>query len=132
MAGISIPGLTVTSNPNNQIKAGSSISLGGGAPLPVTSTAPRPAQQRSVLGASTARAVATPNQTAGPASPNYINNAPQIPQPQQPSIDFDALIAPALAGLDAAIQPLQDQSNANISGINTNAQNQKNQTNQSI
>ncbi len=85
------------------------------------------AGSQGVLGASTG-----PSQNAGPASPNYINNAPQIPQPQQPSIDFDALIAPALAGLDAAIQPLQDQSAANVSSINTNAQSQKDQTNQSI
>lgn len=78
-----------------------------------------------VLGASTYSGGAAPsNQQAGPA--------PEIPQPGAPSIDFDALIAPALAGLDAAIAPLQQSNAADIAGINTNAQQARDTTNQSI
>lgn len=57
---------------------------------------------------------------------------PQIPQPSAPSIDFDALIAPALQGLDAAIAPLQQSTEADIGAINTNKQKAIDTTNQSI
>jgi hypothetical protein len=40
--------------------------------------------------------------------------------PEQPQIDFDALIAPALAGLDAAIGPLQQQATDTQTGIAAN------------
>ncbi len=123
-----IGGLTFAGSvPSYNTLAGLGVVSG---PTKPSSTAPKP--QQSVLGAST---YSGGGQTAAPINQQpsaNINNAPQIPQPQQPSIDFDALIAPALAGLDAAIQPLQDSSAADISGINTNAQAARDQTNQSI
>lgn len=82
-----------------------------------------------VLGASTYSGQAAPINQQPAAG---INNAPQIPQPNAPSIDFDALIAPALAGLDAAIQPLTDSTNADISAIGTQKQSAIDSTNQSI
>ena len=42
-------------------------------------------------------------------------------QPQQPSIDFDALIRPALEGLDAAIAPLTQQTENQIGQLQAGA-----------
>jgi hypothetical protein len=82
----------------------------------------------AVLGASTAG-------TSGGGSPQpnaAINNAPQIPTPQEPQIDFDALIAPALAGLDAAVGPLQQGYENNVQSINSAKTNQIASTNANI
>lgn len=49
-----------------------------------------------------------------------FNNAPMQSAPQQAQIDFDALIAPAIQGLEAAIGPLNESYGANVQGINAN------------
>ena len=49
----------------------------------------------------------------------YTNMLQQ--QPQQPQIDFDALIAPALQGLDAAIAPLTQSTENRIGELQQGA-----------
>jgi hypothetical protein len=105
-------------------KAGPSAPINSAPPTVYKNSVP----QSGVLGAGTGPS----GGGGGTASAGYVNNAPQIPQPQQPSIDFDALIAPALQGLDAAIQPLTDSTNADISAIGTQKQQAIDSTNQSI
>jgi|GEM_PF-5138346 len=55
-----------------------------------------------------------------------------IDTPQQPQIDFDALIRPALEGLDAAITPLQSGYDTMVSDINSRRGTQIASTNQQI
>ncbi len=69
--------------------------------------------------------VSTPAATGG-------GSPPQIPQPQQPSIDFDALIKPALDALDAAIPGLQTTEANQETGINQNKQTALDTANQGI
>jgi len=77
--------------------------------------------QPAVLGASASSGgTRAPSTQAAPA----FSGAPEIPTPQQPQIDFDALIAPALAGLDAAIGPLQQSYDTNVQSINSGRTNQ--------
>lgn len=68
------------------------------------------------------------------SAPAQQNNqqAPQIPQPSAPNIDFNALIQPALDALDQAIAPLQNANAADIQGINDSAAQQRTDTNQNI
>lgn len=103
----------------------------GIAPRNTVQNAPsaRPSSGGSVLGASTYNAGAAPAPAAAAAP---VNNPPMQEAPSAPSIDFDALIKPALDGLDAAIGPLQDSSAADIQGIESNRVSQTAQTNQSI
>lgn len=60
------------------------------------------------------------------------SSAPMQSAPQQASIDYDALIRPALDALDSAIAPLQQGYQDTVSGITKNQETQKAQTNQSI
>ncbi len=68
------------------------------------------------------------------SAPVQSNNqqAPMIPQPNQPNIDFNALIQPALDALDQAIAPLQNANAADIQSITDSAAQQKADTNQNI
>lgn len=59
-------------------------------------------------------------------------NPPLTPQPAQPQIDFDALIRPAIEGLDAAIAPLQQGYQDTVNSVNANKQTAIDTTNQSI
>jgi hypothetical protein len=70
-------------------------------------------------------------QVAAPSTQSF-SGAPMQEAPSAPSIDFDALIAPALAGLDAAIGPLQQSNAADIQGIESNRQTQAATTNQQL
>ena len=83
----------------------------------------RPKSTGNVLGTSTSRGVAAPisapqgqpQQSSGQVS--FADT--QQPQPQQPTIDYDALIAPALQALEGAVAPAQSEYEANVSGIET-------------
>ena len=78
------------------------------------------------------------HQGDAPVGYNGESNNSGVPlqqTPEQPQIDFDALIAPALQGLDAAIGPLQQQATDTETSINENkstnlASNQANITGQ--
>lgn len=59
-----------------------------------------------------------------PAQAFSSQGAPEIPQPGMPQIDFDALIAPALEGLDAAVGPLNQSYESNVQSINSARTNQ--------
>ena len=100
-----------------------------------------PAPAKKVLGASTSsQGFIGPTRPAGYSAPVQGGVAPvqsggqqqqgqmsqqsvYEPTPQQPSIDFDALIAPALQGLEGLIAPTQQQSQANIAGLETSRAN---------
>lgn len=86
----------------------------------------RPTQ--GILGASTG-GVSAP---VGNNSAGVISNAPQIATPEQPNIDFDALIAPALAGLDAAESAARGSSSADVQSIESSRTSGIARTNQSI
>lgn len=58
--------------------------------------------------------------------------APQIPTPDQPNIDFDALIAPAIQNLNDAIGQAGTDYNTNVGSINANSANQATSLNNSI
>lgn len=65
-----------------------------------------PKSSGQVLGASTQ--VAGSGGGGGQSSqPFNSQNAPMESNPEQPNIDFDSLIAPAIQGLESAISPLQ-------------------------
>ena len=103
-----------------QSGSGGTFSFGGGAPITIAKPAvygpSRPAPKPAVLGTS----VGSP----APAPQQSFSGVPEIPTPQQPQIDFDALIAPALQGLDEAIGPLQQGYEANVQSINSGRTNQ--------
>lgn len=84
-----------------------------------------PAQNQQVLGANTRSAPV--NNTAG-----AINNAPMQEVPGQPNIDWDGLIAPALAGLDAAESAARGSSAADVQSIESARTSGISRTNQSI
>ena len=54
-----------------------------------------------------------------PADNSWLQQYLQ-PQPQQQTVDFDALIAPALQGLDAAVAPQESAYQANVGQIEGN------------
>ena len=66
-----------------------------------------------VLGTNTGRRVGAPSGGGG----QNFGNAPMESSPEQPSVDYDALIAPALQALDQAIAPAESEYQANLSGI---------------
>lgn len=67
-----------------------------------------------------------------PQANQAFSGVPQQEAPAQPSIDFDALIAPALAGLEQAIGPLNQGYQDNVASINSSRTNQLAATNSSI
>jgi hypothetical protein len=81
----------------------------------------------SVLGSSVAPSGGSPT-----GSTQSFSSAPMQDAGPAPSIDFDALIRPAIEGLDAAIGPLQQSSAADIQGIESNRSTQTATTNQQI
>lgn len=58
------------------------------------------------------------NAGAGSTGQLSANGFPQLPNPDAPNIDFDALIAPALSALEAAIPGIQQGYDQNVSDIN--------------
>lgn len=64
--------------------------------------------------------------------PQGFQDAPMESAPDQPNIDWDALIAPALQGLDAAESAAGSQFNAGVSAVDTGKTSQIARTNQSI
>lgn len=112
--------------------------INGAAPVFGTPTKPQATSFQQILNGRTSLPAArstTPASSGGgvPAQQQgTINNAPQIPQPAQPSIDFDALIAPALQGLEQAIGPLNQGYQDNVTSINSAKANQIASTNSSI
>lgn len=94
---------------------------------PVPKAPPNPSQ-RGVLGSSVGPSGGSPVSGSSAA----MNNAPMQEAPQAPSIDFDALIRPAIEGLESAIGPLQQSNAADLQGIESSRQSQIATTNQSI
>lgn len=66
----------------------------------------------------------TAQQSSGQSSGQDYSGVMQS-VPEQPQIDFDALIAPAIQGLEAAIGPLQQGTEGTVQGLQTNLANQK-------
>jgi len=123
MAGI--PGLTITSKGSTPLPSKGSISFSGGAPLQISGNQIAPAAAPKPVVNSGGGCGSAPAASGG-------GGAPQIPQPQAPSIDFDALIKPALDALDAAIPGLQTTEANQETGIKQNQQTALDTANQGI
>lgn len=115
-------GLSYNSGSTKNLPAGPGFGYAG-----AKDVAPKPKASTGVLGAQTYSGGGGVQQGA-----SVIDNAPMQSAPQAPQIDFDALIAPALAGLDAAIGPLQQGYETDVQAINSAKESNIAKTNLSI